>query len=148
MNDWDGAISAYRELLEGFPGHPESGTWSLRLGFAYLEAGQAGRALETFVGIDPGADDELGAELQFWIGECYFKMDRYERAAEEYLRVGFLYPHQVQWAATAEYNAGVSYEKMGRAEEARTIYRKLIRTRGTGDQWGRMAEERLRQLGE
>jgi len=117
------------------------------LGFAFLEAGQAGRALETFTGIDPGTDDELGAELQFWIGECYFKMDRYERAAEEYLRVGFLYPQQVQWAATAEYNAGVSYEKMGRVEEAGTIYRKLIQTRGTGDQWGQMAQERLQQLG-
>jgi len=148
MNDWEGAISAYRQLLDEFPGHPDGRTWSLRLGFAYLEAGQAGRALETFAGIDPGTDDELGAELQFWIGECYFKMDRYERAAQEYLRVGFLYPQQVQWAATAEYNAGVSYEKLGRVEEARTIYRKLILTRGTGDQWGQMAEERLRQLGE
>ena len=148
MNDWEGAISAYRQLLDEFPGHPDGRTWSLRLGFAHLEAGQAGRALETFAGIDPGTDDELGAELQFWIGECYFKMDRYERAAQEYLRVGFLYPQQVQWAATAEYNAGVSYEKLGRAEEARTIYRKLIQTRGTGDQWGQMARERLQQLGE
>jgi TolA-binding protein len=148
MNDWEGAISAYRELLEEFPEHPERRTWSLRLGFAYLEAGQAGRALETFTRIDPGGDDELGAELQFWIGECYFKMDRYERAAEEYLRVRFLYPRQVRWAATAEYNAGVSYQKLGRTEEARTIFRKLVQTRGTGDEWGRMAQEKLHQLGE
>ncbi len=146
MNDWDGAISAYRQLLEDFPGHRDNQTWSLRLGFAFLEAGQAARALETFVGIDPGSDDELGAELQFWVGECYFKMDRYERAAQEYLRVGFLYPRQIQWAATAEYNAGVSYEKLGRTEEARTIYRKLIQTRGAGDQWGQMAQERINAL--
>jgi len=146
MNDWDGAISAYRQLLDDFPGHRDGWTWSLRLGFAYLEAGRAARALETFVGIDPGSDDELGAELQFWVGECYFKMDRYERAAQEYLRVGFLYPHQIQWAATADYNAGVSYEKLGRTDEAGTIYRKLIQTRGAGDQWGQMAQERLNAL--
>jgi TolA-binding protein len=146
MNDWDGAISAYQQLLNDFSRHPDRQVWSLRLGFAYLESGQTARALETFVGIDPGSDEELGAELQFWVGECYFKMGRFERAAQEYLRVGFLYPQQVQWATTAEYNAGVSYEKLGRTEEARTIYRKLVQTQRGDGQWGQMAQERLRQL--
>jgi TolA-binding protein len=146
MNDWEGAISVYGQLLSDFPRHEDRQTWSLRLGFAYLESGQAARALETFLSIDPG-DDELGAEVQFWVGECYFKMEQYETAAQEYLRVGFLYPRQGQWAITAQYNAGACYEKLGRAEEARTIYRKLIETRGADDQWSQMAQERLTALG-
>jgi tetratricopeptide (TPR) repeat protein len=148
MNDWDGAIGIYRQLLEEFPDHQDAGLWSLRLGFAYLEAGQPSQALGTFGQIDPGGDQELGAELQFWVGESYFKMGQYETAAQEYLRVAFLYPRQGHWTTTAQYNAGICYEQLGRTEEARTIYRKLAQALGSDDQWGHMARERLQELGE
>jgi TolA-binding protein len=146
MNDWDGAIATYGRLLGEFGQHQDWHKWALRLGFAYLESDQPAQALKIFQQVDPGGDAELGAEVQFWVGECYFKMGQYERAAQEYLRVAFLYPGQDQWAATSEYNAGVSYEKLGRMEEARTIYRKLLRSRAAGDQWAQMAQERLKDL--
>ncbi len=148
MNDWDGASVAYEILLRDFSQNPERQKWVLRLGFAYLQADQPARALRTFEQIDAGKDAEFGAEIQFWLGECYFHLREYEKAAQEYLRVAYLYPYQDQWAATAEYNAGVSYEKLGREEEARTIYGKLVATRGPGDQWGDLARERLDELGD
>jgi TolA-binding protein len=148
MNDWDGAVAAYERLVTEFPEHEEGQKWALRLGFAYLQAGRSSLALRTFLQIDAQGDAELGAEVQFWLGECYFHMGEYEKAAQEYLRVDYLYPHQIQWATTAEYNAGVSYEKLGRVEEARSIYRKLVNTRGAQDQWGAMAQERLDKLRE
>lgn len=148
MGDWDGAVAAYERLVAEFPEHEEGQKWTLRLGFAYLQAGRSSLALRTFLQIDARGDAELGAEVQFWLGECYFHMGEFEKAAQEYLRVGYLYPHQAQWATTAEYNAGVSYEKLGRIEEARSIYRKLVNTLGAQDQWGAMAQERLDKLGE
>lgn len=146
MNDWDGAEAAYERLLRDFPEHQERQKWRLRLGFAYLQAEKPAQALRTFEQIEAGEDTELGAEVQFWLGECYFHLGEYEKAAQEYLRVAYLYPQKDPWAATAEYNAAMSYEKLGREEEARTIYRKLVASRGHGDQWGDMAQERLDKL--
>jgi TolA-binding protein len=148
MNDWEGAVAAYERLVQDFPEHQDYQKWSLRLGFVYLQAGRPARALKTFEHIDAGEDAELGAEVQFWLGECFFHMGEYEKAAQEYLRVSYLYPHQDQWAVTGEYNAAVSYEKLGREEEARSIYRKLVTDRGPADQWGAAAQERLNELGE
>jgi TolA-binding protein len=148
MNDWEGALAAYERLVQDFPNYQENQKWSLRLGFVYLQAGRPARALKTFEQIDTGKDAELGAEVQFWLGECFFHMEEYEKAAQEYLRVSYLYPLQDQWAVTGEYNAAVSYEKLGREEEARSIYRKLVTDRGPADQWGAAAQERLDELGD
>ncbi len=148
MNDWEGASDAYRRLLRDFPGHQDRDAWSLRLGFAYLQLDRPDQALTTFQQVDGGDDEELGAEIQFWVSECYFQMGDYEKAAQEYLRVAYLYPLQDRWAVTAEYNAAMSYEKLGREEEARTIYRKLVAARGPADQWGALARERLNELGD
>ncbi|KPL18943.1 MAG: hypothetical protein AMJ92_05555 [candidate division Zixibacteria bacterium SM23_81] len=148
MNDWDGASAAYEDLLRKFPNHPERQKWSLRLGFAYLQADRTGEALRTFEQIDVSNDAELGAEVQFWLSESYFHSGEYEKAAQEYLRVAYLYPHESQWAATAEYNAALSYEKLGRMEEARSLYQKLVASRGLSDQWGALAQERLDRLGD
>jgi TolA-binding protein len=146
MNDWEGASAAYERLLRDFSEHQDRGKWSLRLGFAFLQAGRPAEALRTFGEIDAGEDQELGAEVQFWLGECYFHMGDFEKAAREYLRVAYLYPLEDRWAVTAEYNAAMSYEKLGREEEARTIYRKLVTSRGSADQWGALAQERLQKL--
>lgn len=146
MNDWDGASAAYESLLRKFPNHPERQKWSLRLGFAYLQADRTEEALRTFEQIDASNDAELGAEVQFWLSESYFHSGEYEKAAQEYLRVAYLYPHESQWAVTAEYNAALSYEKLGRMEEARSLYQKLVASRGLSDQWGALAQERLDRL--
>ncbi|MEL7267884.1 MAG: tetratricopeptide repeat protein, partial [Planctomycetota bacterium] len=68
---------------------------------------------------------DLRARAQFLIGETYLMQDKFGLAISAYRRVE---PIQAEghWAAAALVQAGKSFERLGRSQESRLCYERLL----------------------
>lgn len=61
---------------------------------------------------------------QFWIGECYYRMEQYEKAIFEYDRT-LLFPNTNK-GADAMYKLGRCYQQLNQNREAIDIFRRFL----------------------
>jgi len=147
LGKWDEAAATYRNLLARFPEYEGRDRVAVKVGYALQEAGRYDEAIIAYDTARPGAEPEAGAEIQFWTAECHARAKDQEKAILAFLKVGYLFPDQTMWAATAELRAADLYVRTGRTDEARTVYRRVIERYGAGSQWGAMAGGELETLG-
>jgi tol-pal system protein YbgF len=88
------------------------------------EQGQAVLELEELVRAHP--EDPLAGAAQFWIGEAYFAVRDYERAAVEYRRSLELAPRGKE-TPQALLRLGLAYRAQRREPEARATFDQLVR---------------------
>lgn len=86
-------------------------------------------------------------ELLYWMGESKVALKEYEQAAELYLRSATLgQPKGADlWGQSARYQAAEALGKAGLAEDARSIYRGLLRVANDAKRRA-LIERRLQQL--
>ena len=125
----DAALKDYATLLQETPERipPEK-----QLKLALL--GQQKRQWEWAQGILEGlwkkralVDENIRAEILFWLGEGAQSQGKMKEALEYYLRLAWNYPRQNIWAVTAMYRAGLMYEKNGQFETARRLYTTVLK---------------------
>ncbi len=142
MEEWNAALDTYTILLQKFPDKAER--VHFKIAFIYFQMQKFAEALEYFRRVPPNTeDDEHNAEIQYWIGECYFYIGNYDTAVVEYLKVSYLYPKLFMWGLSAEYKAAIAYEQQRKFDEAKKIYQRIINAQGIESQWGIAAQERL-----
>jgi TolA-binding protein len=95
------------------------------IGEAYRQRGDLARALEIFSGIAAARADRTGALAQAGLARVREEQGRREEAAEEYLKVYFLYPELKDLAAEGLYQAGRLYREQGLRERADRLFEKL-----------------------
>ena len=81
LQNYDEAATAFRRLVEGYPGHDQREKWQLRLGWAhYLDKDYATTAagLSRVVGTLESPDNV--AEAHFLVGVSQFRQEQYEPA--------------------------------------------------------------------
>ncbi|GAJ00201.1 unnamed protein product [marine sediment metagenome] len=64
----------------------------------------------------------------------------------EYLRVPILYPQYKEWGVKAQFRVGRCYEALGKFEEAKKTYQKILQVESLKEEYRNDAQERLRQL--
>ncbi|MDD4650188.1 MAG: tetratricopeptide repeat protein, partial [Desulfoplanes sp.] len=72
-------------------------------------------------------DEQIRAEILFWLGEGAQSQGKLGKALEYYLRLAWSYPGQNIWAVTAMYRAGLIYEKRGEFEAAKRLYSSVLK---------------------
>ncbi len=143
---FEDALGLCRELMERFPGYEKVPRIEFKIGFFLMELGKYRDAIAQFDKCLVGADRETEAEVRFHIAECYFSLGDYSRAVSNYLKIAYMNRDQMLWAVTAEYKAGMTYERMAKLGEARKLYRRMVAYYGPQSEWGRAASERLSEL--
>ncbi len=145
---WLDAIKTYKELLEISDGE-ERGEILFKIGFAYLQMKREIDALDYFkkaLSILEKEQDRL--ECLYFMGEAYFGMGQYQNAINSYLKIVKDFPSNGDWVITAKFRAALAYELLGKKEEAKRIYKSILKQRGEEDPLGTKAKERLEQLNE
>lgn len=147
IEEWDKAISAYEIILERWGDSELEGKTIFDIAYCYYRDKNYQKSVEMFSQAIPLLKDaELQAEAQYWIGEAYFGMDEYDKAAVELLKVVYSYEIYTQWAASADLRAGECYLKLNDAGKARRIYERIIKKYGAGSQWGSEAQRRMGEI--
>lgn len=100
---------------------PSAATETYLRAFSDFAAGrysQAIRGFEEFLQHFP--DNEYAANAQFWIGECYYAQQDYERAATEFMTMADRYTHSGR-SPDALFRAAMSFQRLGRNQQAQDI---------------------------
>lgn len=100
---------------------PSAATETYLRAFSDFAAGrysQAIRGFEEFLQRFP--DNEYAANAQFWIGECYYAQQDYERAATEFMTMADRYTHSGR-SPDALFRAAMSFQQLGRNQQAQDI---------------------------
>ncbi len=90
-------------------------------------------------------DDNLKAEVQFYIGECYRLWNKPEQSIIEYLKVTYLHSSNDMWALTARFKAGEIYQSLEKYDEAIKLYAKVAETY-KGTKQGDFAQQRIEEI--
>lgn len=99
--------------------------------FDYQKVEQHHLALELFdVLLEKNPNPEFHREVQFWIAESFQAMKKYELSAQHFLTSAMLIKEKQgdPWSQTAQYRAAGALMKAGLINDARSIYRLLLRT--------------------
>lgn len=125
----DKAMKAYNEILDSggtLPAEKE-----LKLALMIQQKGDLKKAQAILERIWSGRDqlenDELRAEVLFWIAEGEHAMGKKEEALKHYLELAWEFPEQNIWAVTAMYRASMIYEHKGQFETAKRFLKTVIK---------------------
>lgn len=146
---WDKAISLSRSYLEKFPIAEDALEKKIQIGYFYFELKEYDYAIQLFKKLKPEADVDNEPRIQFWIGECYFEKGDYQQAISEYLKIAYLSkPAKLlgQYRVTAQYKAAISYLKLGKLDNAKQLFQRIVTEQGAESAFGKPAKEKLEEI--
>ncbi len=144
---WDAALSTTREYIVLYPDAEDILEKRVQMGIFYMDLNEYMRAVEYLRDVKRDADFETEAEIQYWIGKCFYNMGQFEQAIFEFLKVEYLSkPTSLPWDTTALYEAGLAYTKLDKLAEARKLFEKIVQKEGATSDLGRIARQRIEEL--
>ncbi len=121
------AMEILRALRAAGVEEPLAGEVNFLVGEYYRSRGELERARDIFIGITAANTDRAGAAAQLGVARILETQGKKLEAAEEYLKVYFLYPDYVELAEEGLYNAGRVYWEQGKKDRAGQLFEKLRR---------------------
>ena len=119
------AVSLLEELAVKFPGSGPARAAYRKLAKAKKLAKEYDGAIAYFRKSLTADNDELNAQTQYEIAELYEESLDLPKAAEEYLKVSYLYGKGVFWGVRAQLKAAQIFERIDRIDDAKKLYEKL-----------------------
>jgi TolA-binding protein len=122
----DEAAALFEKLAATFPGS-ESGRAALRkMARMKKDAGDFSAAIGYYRKVLTPENTEMNAQIQYEIAEACEAQGDLRRAAEEYLKVPYLYGKGAFWSVKAQMKCAQAFERLGSFDEARKVYEKLV----------------------
>ena len=144
---WDNAVVLLRHLIRDYPDDENAFNRKIQMGIFLINLKEYDRGIAALRELLPLADAENEAEIQYWIAKAYHERGDTAAAITEFLKVKYVCrPSKLPWGTTALYEAGQAYVKIGQLRLARSLFQEIVRELGVGDQFGRVANERVREI--
>ncbi len=107
------------------PAEPLRSEVNFLVGEYHQRRGELDRAANIFSGLAAVRADRLGAEAQMRVAAIFERRGNAEKAAEEYLKVVFLYPDYKDLVSTALTRSILLFERLGETEKAENLRARL-----------------------
>ncbi|RJR28240.1 MAG: outer membrane protein assembly factor BamD [Candidatus Latescibacterota bacterium] len=148
LEQWSDAAATWQKLAEDYPERDGIVEVLFDLGFAYNQAGRNELAYDVYRRIpDVATDEEQQGRAHYWAGMSLKSLQRYDEAIREFLRVPYLRTGGM-WGVTSKLEAASCYELAGDLAQAKVIYDGVLAAHGASSDWGRVASDALRRIGE
>ncbi len=118
----EGAMAILQTLRTSSLAEPLRSEVNYLIGEYYRINGELDRAYDIFTGIIATSSEQPGAASQLAIARVLEDREQKQEAAEEYLKVHFLYPDQQDLAAEGLYGAGRLYWDLGLRDRAEQLF--------------------------
>ena len=125
---YDAALELSRRYLQLYPNNEDSFDKRIKIGILYERLGYHEQSILQLEGLLDEAGSDLEAEIRFYIGEANYNKGDYQQAILEFLKVPYLVTKKgkIDWTANSLYMSGQAYERMGRQEQALTMYQQIL----------------------
>jgi len=147
LGNWEKQGEILEKFIERFPEHGLASLAHLKLANSLFNREKIAQAREHYSYVVKTTEEsQLAVEAQFRMGDGWFNEKKFDKAIVEYLRVPILYPQYKEWGVKAQFRVGRCYEALGKFEEAKKTYQKILQVESLKEEYRNDAQERLRQL--
>jgi len=119
------AFTLLQKIRQEGPEEPVKSRSNFLIGRYYQESGELRRALDIFTTLAELRADITGAAAQMNIARILKSMDKREDAAEEYLKVSYIFPDYPDLVEEAIFEAILLFRSLGAVDKAQQLYTKL-----------------------
>jgi len=125
---FDGALTLTRKYLELYPNAEDALDKKIKIGILYDRLGYYDQSVLQLQSLLDEAGSDLEGEIRYYIAEANYHKGDYQQAILDFLKVPYLVTKKgkIDWTANALYMSGQSYEKMGRYDQALTMYQQIV----------------------
>ncbi len=123
--DLSGSIEKLDQFLKEFPESKVRGKALAKAAAISKSMGDMDRAVWYLKNALTTENNESNAQIQYEIAEAIEAKGMPGEAAEEYLKVPYVYPAGAFWAVRAELKCAQIFERLGKFEDAKRLYEKL-----------------------
>ncbi len=144
---WDQAIAQARMYVQTYPNAEDVMAKRVKIGVFLYYLKEYDRAIDYLTQLKRRVDAETETEIQYWIAKAYADRGHLDTAIAEFLKVRYVCKQtKWPWGVTALYEAGNAYQKLGKYNQARRLYKEIVRERGKSDQFGQVALKKLEEI--
>ncbi len=145
---FDGALTLTRKYLELYPNAEDAFDKRVKIGILYQRLGYHDQAVLHLQSLLDEAGSDLEGEIRYYIGESYYYKGDYQQAILDFLKVPYLVTKKgkIDWTANSLYMCGQSYEKMGRSDQALTMYKQIIDRPGIDETFKAAARKEINRV--
>jgi len=125
---YDGALALTRRYLEQYPNSDDAFGKKIKVGILYERLGYYDQAILQLQSLLETAGSDVEAEIRYYIADANYNKGDYQQAILDFLKVPYLVTKKgkLDWTANSLYMSGQSYEKMGRYDQALTMYQQIV----------------------
>jgi len=141
----DAALSLTRKYLELYPNSEYSFDKKIKIGILYGRLGYYDQAILHLQGLLDRAGSDLEGEIRYYIAEANYNKGDFQQAILDFLKVPYLVTKKgkIDWTANSLYMSGQSYEKMGRYDQAVTMYQQILDRSGIDETFKAAAKKEI-----
>jgi TolA-binding protein len=142
---FDGALSLTRKYLERYPNAEDAFDKRIKIGILYQRLGYYDQSVLHLQSLLDEAGSDLEGEIRYYIGESNYYKGDFQQAILDFLKVPYLVTKKgkIDWTANSLYMSGQSYEKMGRSDQALTMYKQIIERSGIDETFKAAARKEI-----
>jgi tetratricopeptide (TPR) repeat protein len=142
---YDEALSLTRRYLDMYPNSEDSFDKRIKIGILYQRLGYNDQSVLHLQTLLDEAGSDLEGEIRYYIAEANFNKGDYQQAILDFLKVPYLVTKKgkIDWTANSLYMSGQSYEKMGRYDQALTMYQQIIDRPGIDETFKSAAKKEI-----
>lgn len=142
---YDAALTLTRRYLDQYPNSEDAFDKRIKIGILYQRLGYYDQSVLHLQTLLDEAGSDLEGEIRYYIAEANFHKGDYQQAILDFLKVPYLVTKKgkIDWTATSLYMSGQAYEKMGRSDQALTMYRQIIERPGIDETFKAAARKEI-----
>lgn len=142
---FDAALTLTRRYLDLFPNNEDSFDKRIKIGLLYQRLGYNDQSVLHLQTLLDEAGSDLEGELRYYIAEANYNKGDYQQAILDFLKVPYLVTKRgkIDWTANAFYMAGQSYERLGRYDQALTMYQQIVDRTGIDETFKSAARKEI-----
>jgi len=142
---YDAALTLTRRYLDLYPNSEDAFDKRIKIGILYQRLGYYDQSVLHLQSLLDEAGSDLEGEIRYYIAEANYSKGNYQQAILDFLKVPYLVTKKgkIDWTATSLYMCGQSYEKMGRSDQALTMYNQILERPGIDETFKAAARKEI-----
>jgi len=141
----DAALDLARRYLDRYPNNEDSFDKKIKIGILYQRLGYYDQSIVHLQGLLDQAGSDLEGEIRYYIAEANFYKGDFQQAILDFLKVPYLVTKKgkLDWTANSLYMAGQSYERLGRYDQAVSMYKQIVDRSGIDETFKSAAKKEI-----
>jgi len=142
---FDAALALTRKYIELYPNNEDSFDKKIKIGVLYQRLGYNEQSVLHLQTLLDQAGSDLEGEIRYYIAEANYNKGDFQQAILDFLKVPYLVTKKgkMDWTANSLYMAGQSYEKLGRFDQALTMYQQILERPGIDESFKAAAKKEI-----